>query len=244
MVVRRPLVLISGQSTELPPGDSVTGVTTGSLIAGSGLNGGGDLSATVLTNVSVAPNASGLIFVGNSLAADGVPQRTSVVAIASGDAAIVQSAFAAASGFSGRTLAFTAIASGNAVFPALNANPAGTFVTYTAASTVLSGYAVGLDDSGRVQAIGTGRPTLGSQTNFIGIAQAAASSGSSVRVRLPGSYDRTNSGLTVGALYYVNPTTSGITTTSTQPASWSGAVSWGPIGRAVTSTTLLLTDML
>lgn len=244
MVVRRPLVLVSGQSTELPPGDSVAGITIGSLDAGSGLNGGGPLNSTVTTNVSIAVNASGLIFVGNSLAADGAPQRTSTAAIASGAAAVTQSSVAVASGAAGIALSAPALASGNAVFPAINANPAGTFVTYTAASAILSGYVVGLDDSGRVQAIGTGRPTLQSQSNFIGIAQAAASSGSPVRVRLPGSYDRTNSGLTVGALYYVNPTTSGITTTSTQPASWSGAVSWGPIGRAVTSTTLVLTDML
>jgi hypothetical protein len=87
-------------------------------------------------------------------------------------------------------------------------------------------------------------PTISSQNNFIGIAQTAAASGSAVQVRLPGSYDQNNTGLTPGAVYYVNPTTSGFTTTATQPSAWSGAVNWAPIGRAVNSTTLLLTDMI
>ena len=88
-------------------------------------------------------------------------------------------------------------------------------------------------------------PTINSsQNNFIGIAQTAAASGSAVQVRLPGSYDQNNTGLTPGAVYYVNPTTSGFTTTATQPSAWSGAVNWAPIGRAVNSTTLLLTDMI
>jgi len=87
-------------------------------------------------------------------------------------------------------------------------------------------------------------PTISSQNNFIGIAQTTAASGSAVQVRLPGSYDQNNTGLTPGAVYYVNPTTSGFTTTATQPSAWSGAVNWDPIGRAVNSTTLLLTDMI
>jgi len=87
-------------------------------------------------------------------------------------------------------------------------------------------------------------PKISSQNNFIGIAQTAAASGSAVQVRLPGSYDQNNTGLTPGAVYYVNPTTSGFTTTATQPSAWSGAVNWAPIGRAVNSTTLLLTDMI
>ncbi len=87
-------------------------------------------------------------------------------------------------------------------------------------------------------------PTISSQNNFIGISQSTVASGAAVSVRLPGSPDQNNTGLLAGSGYYVDPTTSGFTTTSTQPASWSGAVNWGVIGRAVNSTTLLLTDML
>lgn len=244
MVARRPLVLLSGQPTELSPNDTLLGLSAGTLSAGSGLGGGGSLSNTVSTFVSLAPAASGLIFTGNSLGVDGAVQSASSAAIASGSAAIVISASAQASGSVGISTASTAIASGNAVFSALNLNPGGTFITVTAAGAILPGYSVGFDDSRRVRAISAVGPTLNSQNNFIGIAQTAASSGSSVTVRLPGSYDRTNSGLTTGSFYYVNPTTSGLTTTATQPAGWSGAVNWGPVGRAVNSTTLLLTDMI
>jgi len=87
-------------------------------------------------------------------------------------------------------------------------------------------------------------PTISSQTNFIGISQSTVASGAAVSVRLPGSPDQNNTGLLAGSGYYVDPTTSGFTTTSTQPTTWSGAVNWGVIGRAVNSTTLLLTDML
>ena len=86
-------------------------------------------------------------------------------------------------------------------------------------------------------------PTLNSLNNFIGIAQSSASSGSSVEVRLPGSYDTNFTGLTPGALYYVNTTTSGFSSTISS-GSWSGAFNFAPVGRAVTSTTLLLTDTL
>lgn len=86
-------------------------------------------------------------------------------------------------------------------------------------------------------------PTLNSLNNFIGIAQSTVSSGSSVEVRLPGSYDTNFTGLTPGALYYVDPTTSGFSSTVSS-GTWSGAVNYSPVGRAVTSTTLLLTDSL
>ena len=46
MVTRRPLVSISGLRTELPPGDAVVGASVGTLVAGSGLDDGGDLSET------------------------------------------------------------------------------------------------------------------------------------------------------------------------------------------------------
>lgn len=72
MVVRRPLVLASGLLSELPPGDTTVGAFVGTLTAGSGLSGGGDLSSNQRVDVSLAPNPSGLIFVGDSLGLDGV----------------------------------------------------------------------------------------------------------------------------------------------------------------------------
>lgn len=248
MVARRPLVNISGQTTELPPSDSVIGGSVGSLTAGSGLNGGGSLANSVSVDVSLAPNPSGLIFVGGKLGVDGAVRSIATTALASGNFALATAPVAIASGTAGSALAATAQASGNAALAAIAAIPGGSISSFTAASAVASGYAVGLDDTGRVQSVRTVgavvAPTISSRNNFIGIAQSTVTSGSAVRVRLPGSYDQNNTGLTPGAVYYVNPTTSGFTTIATQPSAWSGAVNWGPIGRAVNSTTLLLTDMI
>ena len=154
MVTRRPVVIISGQQTELPPGDSIIGASVGALIAGSGLDGGGDLGSTETVNVSIAPNASGLIFVDDKyLASDGVAQRIGEVALASGVYALEVSEDAVASGTAGSLLAATALASGNAALVDIAATPGGTIQEFTAASAVASGYAVGLDDTGSVQSV-------------------------------------------------------------------------------------------
>jgi len=154
MVARRPVVAISGQQTELPPGDSIVGGSLGTLTAGSGLDGGGNLSSTTETNVSLAPNPSGLIFVDNKyLATDGVAQRTAETALASGNYALAAGTAALASGIAGSSLAATALASGNAALADIAAIQGGTIETYTAASAVASGYAVGLDDGGSVQSV-------------------------------------------------------------------------------------------
>jgi hypothetical protein len=169
MVARRPVVVISGQRTELPPGDSIVGGSVGTLTAGSGLDGGGDLSSTTETNVSLAPNPSGLIFVDNKyLATDGVAQRTGETALASGNYALAAGTAALASGIAGSSLAATALASGNAALADITAIPGGTIETFTAASAVAPGYAVGLDDTGSVQAVAA---------NIISVEPPSASSG-------------------------------------------------------------------
>jgi hypothetical protein len=99
MANRRPLVVVSGITSELPLGDNVVGATAGSIVAGSGLDGGGALTGgTVTVNVSLAPAASGLIFVGDTLGIDGAAQTTANQALASGNAASVSAATAQASG--------------------------------------------------------------------------------------------------------------------------------------------------
>jgi len=99
MANRRPLVVVSGVTSELPLGDNIVGATAGSIVAGSGLDGGGALTGgTVTVNVSLAPAASGLIFVGDTLGIDGAAQTTANQALASGNAASVSAATAQASG--------------------------------------------------------------------------------------------------------------------------------------------------
>ena len=88
MASRKPLILLSGVSAELPPGDTVVGAQAGILTAGSGLAGGGDLSTNQRVDVSLAAAPSGLIFVGNQLGLDGAAQRAAETAQASGNAAL------------------------------------------------------------------------------------------------------------------------------------------------------------
>ena len=95
MASRKPLILLSGVSAELPPGDTVVGASNGTLTAGSGLVGGGDLSTNQRIDVSLAAAPSGLIFVGNQLGLDGAAQAsgnaaqvTANTALASGNAAL------------------------------------------------------------------------------------------------------------------------------------------------------------
>ena len=91
----------------------------------------------------------------------------------------------------------------------------------------------------------TAIPTLNSKTNFLGISQSTVASGTPCVVNLPGGvYNEPAANLTPGAFYYVNPTTSGITTTSTAPSSWDGQVSWNFIGKAITTSGLLLINSL
>ena len=89
MTLRRPLVVVSGVTSELPVGDSVLGASAGTLVAGSGLDGGGAfVGGSVVVNASIAPAASGLIFAGDALAIDGAAQVTADAALASGSAAL------------------------------------------------------------------------------------------------------------------------------------------------------------
>jgi hypothetical protein len=92
MASRNPLILLSGVTSELPPGDSIVGSSVGILTAGSGLIGGGDLATNQRVDVSLAVVPSGLIFVGNRLGIDGSAQRTADTALASGNAALTLAA--------------------------------------------------------------------------------------------------------------------------------------------------------
>ena len=155
MVARRPVVSVSGLRTELPPGDTITGGSPGTLIAGSGLDdgGGGNLGEDVEVDVSTTPSPSGLIIVDNKLGDDGVALRLAETALASGNQAIELASTALASGNASIDLAQTALASGNAALLAISNQPGGTEAEFTAASPIDVGYALGLDDNYKVQAI-------------------------------------------------------------------------------------------
>lgn len=138
MTARRPLVLVSGFTSELPDGDSVIGISAGTVTAGSGLAGGGDVSTNIRLDVELAANPSGLIWVqtGDSaqLGFDGSAQASgtaalsvATTALASGNAALVVGSnaqtsanTALASGVAAQSTANTALASGNAALVSAN----------------------------------------------------------------------------------------------------------------------------
>lgn len=154
MVVRRPLVIISGQQTELPPGDTLLSTSIGSLTVFSGLTGGGDLSGNTTTFVNVSAEPSGVIVVGDKLALDGAALRRGQAALASGVYALEVGDQALNSGVIANIVANAALASGNAVLTAIPQIPNGVLKTFTAAGGIEPGYAVGLDETGSVQAVG------------------------------------------------------------------------------------------
>jgi len=157
MATQRPLVLISGQYSELPAGDTPIDVTVGTYIVGSGLTGGDNFSEASSLGVAIAPAASGLIFVGTGsnarLADDGAAQRLGDQALASGIYALDASAAAVASGNASVIISDQAIASGVAVEQAVGNIPRGTFKTYYAGATVISGNVVGLNPANYVEPV-------------------------------------------------------------------------------------------
>ena len=155
MVVRRPVVSVSGLRTELPPGDTITGAAPGTIVSGSGVavDGAGNLGAVVELDVAIAPNPSGLIIVGNKLANDGSALRTGQTALASGNQALEIAEYALASGNAAISVSATALASGNAALVDIAAVPAGAVQTFTASSVIQAGNPVGLDDLGKARVI-------------------------------------------------------------------------------------------
>lgn len=109
MALRKPLVIISGFSSQLPPGDTIEGAAVSSVAtAGSGLIGGGPVGSNFRFDVQLAPNPSGLIFVSPSgLGIDGAAQ-------ASGNAAIKRTIDMGLNNLSGVSVgSYSSIASGS-----------------------------------------------------------------------------------------------------------------------------------
>ena len=178
MAEKLPLVYIDGALSQLPPGDQVEGGELGNLIAGSGLVGGGDLqTGSKRLDVALAPNPSGLIFVGDTVGMDGADLVAADVALASGNAALVDAIPALASGVAGLADANTALASGNAALSEAADYVGSSAVTLTASSTIQAGNPVGLDDAGKASVI---TQVLSAETRLYttpGVASSSANDG-------------------------------------------------------------------
>jgi len=195
MAEKLPLVYIDGALSQLPPGDQVEGGVLGNLIAGSGLVGGGDLqTGSKRLDVALAPNPSGLIFVGDTVGMDGADLVAADVALASGNAALVDAVPALASGVAGLADANIALASGNAALSEAADFVGSSAVILTASSTIQAGNPVGLDDAGKASVV-TQVTSGDSRTYGTPVVFETAESGDFASV-----YDSTNNKVVIG--YY------------------------------------------
>ena len=153
MVVRLPLVLISGVAAELPASGTITGVDTGVLTAGSGLKSTGNLTNNQTIDVELSSTPNGLIFADTKLALDGQTYEKGVLALASGNAAIDLSNSAVASGNAALEIGTEALASGTAALEIAEGAAGGFTSTYKAGSDIVQGFPVGLDDNNSLQTI-------------------------------------------------------------------------------------------
>jgi hypothetical protein len=111
MTLRNPLVLISGFSSELPPGDLVPGQDTTALASGN--------AALVLATTALASGNDALGLGTVALASGNAALLDAGAALASGNAALVNAGVALASGNAGIANAAVALASGNAALTGL-----------------------------------------------------------------------------------------------------------------------------
>ena len=201
MATRRPLVLNDGLVSELLDGDTVrAGTSTIEVIAGSGLTGGGSVSTNPELDLALAPNPSGIIYVGDALGIDGAAGVTADIALASGSAAVVLASDALASGNNSLVVASAALASGNAALdlvPTLGGGGGGIVVELTAASAVVSGYSVGFDDAGKVQSV---RSVVTDNSNPMSFPSAAVVFESANSFYISTIYDSTNNKIVIAYL--------------------------------------------
>jgi hypothetical protein len=105
MATRRPIVLVSGVSSELPPGDLVPGVDSTAQASGN--------AALVLAATALASGNLGIANASVALASGNAALTNSATALASGNAGLVVASRALTSGNLGITNAAIALASGN-----------------------------------------------------------------------------------------------------------------------------------
>lgn len=106
MVIQTPLILISGVTSQLPPGDLVPGQDTTAQASGN--------AALALGTTALASGNAALIVGGDALASGNAALVNATTALASGNAALIVGGDALASGNAALLNADTALASGNA----------------------------------------------------------------------------------------------------------------------------------
>lgn len=195
MVTRKPIVLISGASSELPPGDLVPGIDTtaqasgnAALVAAANALASGNLGIANAAVAQASGNAA-LVVGASALASGNLGIANAATALASGNAALVVGANALASGNAALTNAATALASGNAALvvgsSALSSGTAalasGNAALLAAANALASGN-LGIANAASAQ-------STANSANLV--ASTALASGNAALAGLTGKYDKT-----------------------------------------------------
>ena len=173
MVVRNALVLISGVTSQLPPGDLVPGQDNTAQASGN--------AALVVAQNALSSGNLGITNAATALASGNAGISTGLTALASGNAALVVGARALASGNAALVNAATALSSGNAGIStgltALASGNAGISTGLTALASGNAGISTGLT------ALASGNAALVNAATALasgnaGIAAAASASAS------------------------------------------------------------------
>lgn len=106
MVIQTPLILISGVTSQLPPGDLVPGQDSFAQASGN--------AALSVGTTALASGNAALVVGAGALASGNAALTNAATALASGNSALIVGANALASGNAALTSAATALASGNA----------------------------------------------------------------------------------------------------------------------------------
>lgn len=194
MVTRKPIVLISGASSELPPGDLVPGIDTtaqasgnAALVAAANALASGNLGIANAAVAQASGNAA-LVVGASALASGNLGVANAAIAQASGNAALVVGANALASGNLGVANAAIALASGNAALVvgsnALSSGTAalasGNAALVSAANALASGN-LGIANAASAQ-------STANAANLV--ATTALASGNAALAGLTGKYDK------------------------------------------------------
>ncbi len=202
MVVRNALVLISGVTSQLPPGDLVPGQDTTAQASGN--------AALVVAENALSSGNLGIANAATALASGNAGISTGLTALASGNAALVVSAGALASGNAALVDAATALSSGNAGIStgltALASGNAGISTGLTALASGNAGISTGLTalasgnaalvDAATALASGYAGITAAASASASAsaantVATAALASGNAALSSVGGKYDKT-----------------------------------------------------
>lgn len=202
MVVRNALVLISGVTSQLPPGDLVPGQDNtaqasgnAALVVAENALSSGNLGIANAATALASGNA-GISTGLTALASGNAALVVGAEALASGNAALVNAATALSSGNAGISTGLTALASGNAgISTGLTALASGNAGISTGLTALASGNAALIDAATALASGNAGISAAASASASASaantVATAALASGNAALSAVGGKYDKT-----------------------------------------------------